>query len=89
MGIHFDTYLVDEVTAVGDAAFRKKSGEVFSERMKKSSAILVSHNMDQVRKFCDAGVVLSEGALQYFDDIETAIEVHLEVIANRLKEGAT
>ena len=42
MGIRFDTYLVDEVTAVGDASFRRKSRAVFSERMKSSSAIMVA-----------------------------------------------
>ncbi len=33
MGIQFDTYLVDEVTAVGDARFRSKSEALFAERM--------------------------------------------------------
>ena len=48
MGIRFDTYLVDEVTAVGDAAFRQKSKLVFKERMKHSSAILVSHEIPDI-----------------------------------------
>lgn len=78
MGIHFDTYLVDEVTAVGDAVFRAKSRELFKERMQTSSAILVSHDMGQVKGFCDAGVVLSEGHLQFYDNVEEAIEVHLK-----------
>lgn len=80
MGIHFDTYLVDEVTAVGDAAFREKSRAVFQQRMKTSSAIMVSHEMPQVREFCDAGLVLADGQLQYFDDIDEAIEAHLEIV---------
>ncbi|MGH1413610.1 MAG: ABC transporter ATP-binding protein [Pelagimonas sp.] len=86
MGIHFDTYLVDEVIAVGDAAFRAKSRKVFEERMKVSSAIMVSHEMGQMREFCDAGVVLVDGQLQYFEDIEDAIEYHLEII-RRAQEG--
>ncbi|AYE88244.1 ABC transporter ATP-binding protein [Sulfitobacter sp. D7] len=85
MGIQFDTYLVDEVTAVGDAAFRKKSQEVFRERMKVSSAILVSHDMGQVREICDTGIVLAEGSLRYFDNIEEAVEAHLEIVAQRWK----
>lgn len=76
MGIHFDTYLVDEVTAVGDAAFRKKSRAVFMERMQSSSAILVSHSMAQVREFCDAGIVLENGKLRYFEDLDEAIKFH-------------
>ncbi len=80
MGIRFDTYLVDEVTAVGDAAFRRKSRAVFAERMKTSSAILVSHEMMQLRDFCDAGIVLADGQISYFDDLEDAIAMHLELM---------
>ena len=76
MGIRFDTYLVDEVTAVGDAAFKRKSRAVFAERMKTSSAVLVNHEMGQLREFCDAGIVLEGGHLQYFDDLDEAIEIH-------------
>ncbi|MBV7380179.1 ABC transporter ATP-binding protein [Maritimibacter dapengensis] len=76
MGIRFDTYLVDEVTSVGDASFRRKSRAVFLDRVKNASAIMVSHNMGELRDFCDAGVVLNDGKIEYFDDIEDAIEVH-------------
>ncbi|WP_412552927.1 ABC transporter ATP-binding protein [Shimia sp. MIT1388] len=85
MGIHFDTYLVDEVTAVGDASFRAKSRELFKERMKTSSAILVSHDMGQVKNFCDAGVVLADGQLDYFEDVQEAIDAHLALIARHRK----
>jgi len=81
MGIHFDTYLVDEVTAVGDATFKRKSRAVFAERMKTSSAIMVNHSMGQVRQFCDAGVVLENGQMQYFDDLEEAIATHEAIMA--------
>ncbi|MFW8595925.1 ABC transporter ATP-binding protein [Cribrihabitans neustonicus] len=76
MGIRFDTYLVDEVTAVGDRSFKRKSSAVFADRMKHSSAIMVNHSMNQVRQFCDAGIVLERGRMRYFDDLEEAIAVH-------------
>lgn len=76
MGIRFDTYLVDEATAVGDAAFRRKSQAVFRDRMEQSGAILVSHNMNELRQFCDSGIVLDRGRLSYFEDIEEAIALH-------------
>lgn len=81
MGIDFDTYLVDEVTAVGDANFRQKSRAVFMDRMQDSSAILVSHEMPQVRNFCDVGVVLDDGYLLYFDDLDEAIHYHHKVMS--------
>ncbi|MDE4175238.1 ABC transporter ATP-binding protein [Phaeobacter sp. PT47_59] len=81
MGIRFDTYLVDEVTAVGDKAFKRKSRELFADRMQHSSAIMVNHSMGQVRKFCNAGIVLERGTMQYFDDLEEAIAVHEAMLA--------
>ncbi|SEO23586.1 capsular polysaccharide transport system ATP-binding protein [Gemmobacter aquatilis] len=76
MGIRFDTYLVDETTAVGDASFRRKSSAVFRERMKQSSAIFVSHDLTQLREYCDAAILLEKGHLTYFDDLDEAIEVY-------------
>ncbi len=81
MGIPFDTYLVDEATATGDARFKKKSRAVFAERMRKSSAILVSHRMSEVRQYCDAGILLHEGKLRYYDDLDEAIEHHEALMA--------
>ena len=76
MGIRFDTYLVDEVTAVGDATFKRKSRAVFVDRMRHSSAIMVSHSMNQIRQFCNDGIVLENGQMQYFDDLNEAIAQH-------------
>ncbi|PHP26788.1 ABC transporter ATP-binding protein [Limimaricola cinnabarinus] len=76
IGVPFDTYLVDEVTSVGDANFRRKSRVIFLERMKSAGAIVVTHSMAQVRKLCTAGVVLENGHLDYFEDIEEAIAQH-------------
>ncbi len=76
MGLKFDTYLIDEVTAVGDAAFRRKSEAVFADRLSKSGAIFVSHSMSTLRQMCTAGAVLDGGKLTYYTDLEEAIEVH-------------
>ena len=76
IGIPFDTYLVDEVTSVGDASFKHKSRVLFKERMKDAGAIFVSHSMRQMRNFCQAGAVLENGTLTYFDRIEDAMSQH-------------
>lgn len=81
MGIRFDTYLVDEITAVGDQAFRRKSKQVFRERMASSSAILVTHNMPEVRAFCDEGLVLENGKVTHFPDLDEAIACHQRLMA--------
>lgn len=76
MGIPFDTYLVDEVTSVGDAAFRSKSSAMFKERMAKSGALFVSHAPGAVRELCDMGAVLEGGKLTLYDDVNEAIDQH-------------
>lgn len=81
MGIRFDTYLVDEVTAVGDARFKIKSQAVFRARMKDASAIVVSHNMKELYAFCDAGIVLHDGRLEFFDKVYPAIQRHEALMA--------
>ena len=81
MGIRFDTYLIDEATATGDARFKRKSKDVFRSRMAESSAIMVSHNMSEIKNFCDAGLVLHDGKIEVYDDIENAIERHQELLS--------
>ena len=80
MGIHFDTYLVDEVTSVGDADFCAKSQRVFSDRMANSSAVVVSHSMPMIRSMCTMGAVLDRGYLSVFDDLDEAIAYHEAVL---------
>jgi capsular polysaccharide transport system ATP-binding protein len=77
MGIAFDTYLIDEITAVGDASFKRKSKAVFRDRMQRAGALFVSHSIGELRQVCQAGAVIEGGELTYFDDIEEAIEQHL------------
>lgn len=76
IGIPFDTYLVDEVTSVGDAAFKRKSGRAFLDRMSTAGAIVVTHSMEQIKRLCDVGAVLENGKLTYYEDIDEAIAVH-------------
>jgi capsular polysaccharide transport system ATP-binding protein len=77
MGLSFDTYLIDEITAVGDAAFKKKSQAVFRDRMARSGAIFVSHSPQTLRDMCQAGAVLENGQLTYHDRIDDAITHHV------------
>lgn len=82
MGIQFDTYLIDEVTAVGDAAFRNKSKAVFRERVKSAGAVMVSHNMGELRAFCDSAIILEKGKVTYYDSVDEAIKVHEKRMAS-------
>lgn len=76
MGVKFDTYLVDEVTAVGDANFKTRSRILFNERMRNSGSILVSHSLRKIQRLCDAAAILENGKLTYYEDIKEAIHIH-------------
>lgn len=76
MGIAFDYYLVDETTAVGDRNFKKKCQQVFKERLVESDVIMVSHSTGTIRDYCEAGIVLEDGRMSYYENVEDAIEAH-------------
>jgi capsular polysaccharide transport system ATP-binding protein len=76
MGVPFDTYLIDEITSVGDLNFRLRCAEILGQRLEQASAIVVSHSMGMVRQICNAGVVLESGHAVYYEDLEEAIAVH-------------
>jgi len=77
MAFDFDYYLIDEVTAVGDPQFRLKCEAALAEkRVKGAGFIVVSHQMDIVRKFCDSAVVLTHEGARHCADLEEAIKAY-------------
>lgn len=74
IAIDFDVYLIDEVTSVGDAKFRRKAKEALLERSKQASVIMVSHEMNEIRQFCDSAIVLHKGELTFYNDLDRGIE---------------
>jgi capsular polysaccharide transport system ATP-binding protein len=76
MGIAFDWYLVDEITAVGDAVFRRKSLAAFKHRLKDAGLLMASHSANTIRSYCTAGLVIEAGRALFFQDVEAAIAQH-------------
>jgi capsular polysaccharide transport system ATP-binding protein len=74
--IDFDCYLIDEVVAVGDARFQKRSHEELFEVRRDRAIILVSHDANYMRHHCDKAAVLEEGVLRDFDTVDEAISYH-------------
>ena len=57
-----DVLLIDEVLAVGDAAFQQKCFDDFHRlRDEGRTILLVTHDMGAVRRFCDRAVLLERG----------------------------
>ncbi|GKY88624.1 ABC transporter ATP-binding protein [Sinisalibacter aestuarii] len=88
MGIEFDTYLIDEVTSVGDAAFRDRSTEMLNLRLARSAAIVVTHSMPLMRQLCTCGVVMVNGSARMYDTIDEAIAVHERAMRGDLPDWA-
>jgi capsular polysaccharide transport system ATP-binding protein len=76
MAFDFDYYLIDEVMAVGDANFKRKSRKVFNERLRKSKVILVSHNMKLISRMCDVVVHLDDGRADLYHSVRDGIAAY-------------
>ena len=58
-----DILILDEVLAVGDAAFQKKCNDYFASLHGKQTVILVTHSMENVLQFCDRAIMLEQGKI--------------------------
>src|SRR5437762_7335400 len=73
--------LVDEVLAVGDAAFQNKCVGKMGDVAKQGRTILfVSHNMGAVRSLCNKGMLLTEGKVSEAGDLAESIEMYYKAI---------
>ncbi|MEO3990178.1 ABC transporter ATP-binding protein [Pseudocitrobacter cyperus] len=81
MAFKFDYYLVDEVTAVGDARFKQKCAELFKSRHAVSSFIMVSHSLNSLKEFCDLAfyIGLNNNVIIY-NSVDDAIDNYLHEI---------
>ena len=66
-----DIMLIDEVLAVGDAAFAQKCLDVFrAKRRAGRTLVLVTHDMATVQEFCDRALLIHDGEVRYLGDPE-------------------
>ena len=73
-----DIMLVDEVLAVGDAAFAQKCMDVFrAKRDAGRTLVLVTHDMSTVQGFCDRALLIHDGEPRYLGDpVEAAMRYY-------------
>ncbi|PTR21311.1 MULTISPECIES: ABC transporter ATP-binding protein [unclassified Pseudomonas] len=76
MAFDFDYYLIDEVMSVGDAHFKRKCADVFETRLQKSKVVLVSHSMPEIKKLCDVVLLVRDGGVQIYDDVDEGIKAY-------------
>jgi len=75
-----DILLIDEVLAVGDAAFQQKCADAFREMHGAGRTIvLVTHDMTTVQTYCQRAMLLHDGEVRYIGDAEEAGRRYLRV----------
>ncbi len=74
-----DILLLDEVLAVGDAAFQQKCANYFASIKGKQTVILVTHSMENVRKYCTRAILIENGKVALEGDPEVIAKAYLEL----------
>lgn len=76
-----DILIIDEALAVGDFAFRQKCFNKISELKQNGvTVLLVSHDIDTIRRFCDRCIWLSDGNLIMDGDTESVTAAYMESV---------
>lgn len=69
--------IVDEILAVGDEAFQRKSKARMLELMSGGTTVLfVSHSLEQIREMCNRVVWIEEGNIKMFGDAESVCDAY-------------
>lgn len=85
-----DILIFDEVLAVGDEAFQRKCLDVFeSYKASGQTVVLVTHDMDTVKKFCNRAALIQNGKLikqgNPVEVADTYSELNLEKVAQEVE----
>lgn len=86
-----DILLLDEVLAVGDAAFQQKCYNYFEElKQQKKTVVFVSHDMGAVRRFCNKAIYIKDGKIVLESSPTDVADMYAEDnISNDSKEKNT
>lgn len=89
MAFDFDVYLIDEVTAVGDASFRKKCQDMLQDRLRHANVVYTSHNMGEIARLCNTVVLLRPGEPPtVYDDVQAGIAAYQQLATTRAPRPA-
>lgn len=84
-----DILILDEVLAVGDAGFQKKSmNKILSTMQDGRTVLIVSHNIVIIKTLCSRGILLKNGKVKAFGDIEKVASVYAGILP-KVKDVST
>ena len=76
LAIDFECFLIDEIISVGDQSFQEKSHDALFVKRKHCAMILVSHDQDIIKKYCNKALVLKNGRGRTFEDVDYALSIY-------------
>jgi ABC-2 type transport system ATP-binding protein len=83
-----DVLLIDEVLAVGDAAFQQKCADVFREmRDGDRTIVLVTHDMASVQAYCHRAMLIDDGEIDYIGDPEEVGRRYFRLNFEKIDKG--
>ncbi len=83
-----DILLIDEVLAVGDAAFQAKCFDYFAQLKKTDTTVIfVSHDRSSLERFCEKGILLNEGKIIESGDIHKVLNTYSGIIMEELSHS--
>jgi ABC-2 type transport system ATP-binding protein len=76
-----DILLIDEVLAVGDTVFQRKCYDYFNQlKHDKKTVVFVSHDSENLLKYCDRGLLLEDGKVVTIDKIDRVINEYIDIL---------
>jgi capsular polysaccharide transport system ATP-binding protein len=76
MAIEFDCFLIDEAMVVGDAHFHERCHVELFQKRKDRAFIMVTHDANSIRQYCESACVLKNGKLLSFPTVDEAFEFY-------------
>ena len=79
VNVQAEVLLIDEILAVGDAHFQSKCLNKMQELKKEGKTmVFVSHNISQVKSFCDRAIWLKEGRIRMDGEVNEVLEEYIK-----------
>lgn len=82
MIIEFDCYLIDEISAVGDARFHERCEIELFHKRRDRAMLIISHDTEYVRNHCSHFAVLDNGNILFYSDFDQAYAHHMQNLHN-------
>lgn len=79
MAFDFDTYIIDEITAVGDDSFYHKSQNALLAKRGRANFVKVTHNVQELLEEVDMAFLVYKGNIHRFEKVTEAIDAYRSV----------